>query len=66
MPSDRDTRNHRQDQKPDASDTSSPAIQSDRRPSLKDLLLSDENRFEIELPPRGSLRLRPIIRFEED
>jgi hypothetical protein len=66
MPSDRDTRNHRQDQKPDASDASAPANQRERRPSLKDLLFSDENRFEIDLPPRGSLRLRPVIRFEEE
>jgi antitoxin Phd len=36
------------------------------RPSLKDLLLSDENRFEIDLPPRGSLKLRPVIRFEDE
>jgi antitoxin Phd len=36
------------------------------RPTLKDLLLSDENRFEIDLPPRGSLKLRPVIRFEDE
>ncbi|MGB9414924.1 MAG: type II toxin-antitoxin system Phd/YefM family antitoxin [Acidobacteriaceae bacterium] len=36
------------------------------RPTLKDLLLSEENRFEIDLPPRGSLKLRPIIRFEDE
>lgn len=36
------------------------------RPSLKDLLLSDENRFEIDLPPRGQWKLRPVIRFEDD
>jgi prevent-host-death family protein len=36
------------------------------RPSLKELLLSDENRFEIKLPPRGSLKLRPVIRFEDE
>ena len=35
------------------------------RPTLKDLL-SDENRFEIDLPPRGSLKLRPVIRFEDE
>jgi hypothetical protein len=33
---------------------------------LKDLLLSDENRFEIDLPPRGKFRHRPIIRFEDE
>jgi antitoxin Phd len=41
-------------------------LQKRARPSLKDLLLSDENRFEIDLPPRGSLKLRPVIRFEDE
>jgi antitoxin Phd len=36
------------------------------RPSLKDLLLSDENRFEIDLPPRGRWKSRPFIRFEDE
>jgi prevent-host-death family protein len=36
------------------------------RPSLKDLLLSDENRFEIDLPPRGQWKSRPVIRFEDE
>jgi prevent-host-death family protein len=36
------------------------------RPSLKDLLLSDENRFEIDLPPRGKWKSRPVIRFEDE
>jgi antitoxin Phd len=36
------------------------------RPSLKDLLLSDENRFEIDLPRRGKFKHRPIIRFEDE
>jgi antitoxin Phd len=35
------------------------------RPTLKDLLLSDENRFDIKLPKRGGWKSRPIIRFEE-
>ena len=30
------------------------------RPTLKDLLLSDENRFDIDLPKRGQWRRRPI------
>jgi antitoxin Phd len=30
------------------------------RPTLKDLLLSDENRFDIDLPKRGRLRRRPV------
>jgi hypothetical protein len=37
-----------------------------RRKTLKELLLSDENRFEIDLPPRGQWKFRPIIRFEDD
>jgi prevent-host-death family protein len=36
------------------------------RPTLKDLLLSDENRFEIDLPPRGQWKSRPVIRFEDE
>lgn len=34
------------------------------RPTLKDLLLSDENRFDIKLPKRGDLKLRPPIKFD--
>lgn len=34
------------------------------RPNLKELLLSDKNRFEIDLP-RGSLKLRPVVRFDK-
>jgi antitoxin Phd len=34
------------------------------RPTLKELLLSDENRFDIELPKRGEWRLRPPVEFE--
>jgi prevent-host-death family protein len=30
-----------------------------RKPSLKEFLLSDENRFDLELPPRGQARRRP-------
>jgi hypothetical protein len=37
-----------------------------RQKTLKELLLSDENRFEIDLPPRGQWKFRPIIRFEDD
>jgi hypothetical protein len=36
------------------------------RKTLKELLLSDENRFEIDLPPRGQWKFRPVIRFEDD
>ncbi len=31
-----------------------------RKPTLKDLLLSDENRFDMELPKRGRWQRRPI------
>ncbi len=31
-----------------------------REPTLKDLLLSDENRFDLDLPKRGRWRHRPI------
>jgi antitoxin Phd len=41
-------------------------LQRRARPSLKDLLLSDENRFEINLPPRGRWKSRPVIRFEDE
>jgi antitoxin Phd len=41
-------------------------LQKRARPSLKDLLLSDENRFEIDLPPRGRWKSRPVIRFEDE
>jgi antitoxin Phd len=41
-------------------------LQKRARPSLKDLLLSDENRFEIDLPPRGQWKSRPVIRFEDE
>lgn len=34
-------------------------LQSQARPSLKQLLLSDEARTELELPPRGQARRRP-------
>jgi prevent-host-death family protein len=42
------------------------SLQKRARPTLKDLLLSDENRFEIDLPPRGKFKRRPIIRFEDE
>ena len=42
------------------------SLQKRARPSLKDLLLSDENRFEIDLPPRGKWKSRPVIRFEDE
>lgn len=34
-------------------------LQSQARPSLKQLLLSDQARTELELPPRGQARRRP-------
>jgi antitoxin Phd len=42
------------------------SLQKRARPTLKDLLLSDENRFEIDLPPRGGWKSRPTIRFEDE
>jgi prevent-host-death family protein len=33
-------------------------LKASARPSLKEMLLSDENRFDLELPPRGRMRLR--------
>ncbi len=41
-------------------------LQKRARPSLKDLLLADEPRFEIDLPPRGQWKSRPVIRFEDE
>ena len=34
-------------------------LQAAARPSLKDLLLADTPRFDLELPPRGKSRRRP-------
>jgi prevent-host-death family protein len=34
-----------------------------RQPTLKELLLSDEGRFDLEIPPRGRMRRRPPIKF---
>jgi antitoxin Phd len=41
-------------------------LQKRARPSLKELLLADEPRFEIDLPPRGRWKSRPVIRFEDE
>jgi prevent-host-death family protein len=35
-------------------------LSSAARPSLKALLLSDDNRTDFEIPPRGSARRRPV------
>lgn len=35
-------------------------LNSAARPSLKSLLLSDEGRASLQLPPRGSARRRPV------
>lgn len=40
-------------------------LQQHARPTLKELLLSDENRFDLQLPPRGKSKGRPLVRFEE-
>lgn len=34
------------------------------RPSLKELLLAEEPRFEDIVPPRGKLRHRAVVEFE--
>ena len=34
------------------------------RPSLKDLLLADQARFDIPLPKRGKLRSRKPVKFD--
>jgi antitoxin Phd len=37
---------------------------ADKRPSLKELLLTDPRRFELDIPPRGQWKLRPPIDFD--
>jgi antitoxin Phd len=39
-------------------------LQKAARPSLKDLLLAPEPRFDMVLPKRGKLRSRPVVEFE--
>ena len=39
-------------------------LQAAARPSLKDLLLSDEERFDLDIPPRGGKRRRPVPAFD--
>jgi antitoxin Phd len=34
------------------------------RPTLKEILLAPEPRFELELPPRGKERSRPPVEFD--
>lgn len=34
------------------------------KPTLKELLLSDEYRFDLDLPSRGQLKHRPIPEFD--
>ncbi len=50
---------------PERDDTTRREGESPRK-TLKELLLSDEDRFDIDLPPRGQWKFRPIIRFEDD
>ena len=38
-------------------------LKSGSKPSLKDLLLAEENRFELEIPPRGHSKRRLPERF---
>lgn len=35
-----------------------------RRPSLKELLLTDPRRFELDIPPRGQWKMRTPIDFD--
>ncbi len=39
-------------------------LQDSARPTLKELLLTDEGRGEIPVPPRRRLRRRPPVAFE--
>lgn len=39
-------------------------LQESTRPTLKDVLLLDEPRFEMEVPKRGRLKWRPPVRLE--
>jgi prevent-host-death family protein len=38
-------------------------LTGDTRPSAKDLLLSDERRFELDIPKRGQIKHRPPLNF---
>jgi prevent-host-death family protein len=38
-------------------------LQLAAKPSLKELLLSDVGRFDLDIPPRGRVRRRPPIDF---
>jgi hypothetical protein len=37
----------------------------EKRPTLKDLLLAEEPRFDLEIPPRGSYRHRRPPSFDD-
>ncbi len=37
---------------------------ADNRPTLKELLLSDPRRFELDIPPRGQWKRRPPFEFD--
>lgn len=39
-------------------------LQEAARPSLKDMLLSDEARFDLDIPKRGGKRRRPAPAFD--
>jgi antitoxin Phd len=39
-------------------------LQEAARPSLKDMLLSDDARFDLDIPPRGGKRRRPAPAFD--
>lgn len=37
----------------------------EKRPTLKDLFLAEEPRFDLEIPPRGSYKHRPPPSFDD-
>ena len=41
-------------------------LKSATRPSLKDILLDPNGPHDLDLPKRGTFRLRPPIEFEQD
>ncbi len=38
-------------------------LQQAAKPTLKELLLSDAGRFDLDIPPRGRVRRRPPVDF---
>lgn len=40
-------------------------LAADARPTLKELLLADEPRFDLDIPKRGSWKRRPPFNFDD-